>query len=282
MVAELVGWYADHARDLPWRAAGVTPWGVLVSEVMLQQTPAARVVGPWQEWMDRWPRPADLAAADQAAVIRGWGRLGYPRRALRLRQAADRICTVFGGEVPDDPALLRDLPGIGEYTAAAVATFGFGRRELVLDTNVRRVIARLDAAQALPGAAITSSERERARRWLPEDAPAAARWSVAAMEFGALICTATAPDCSGCPVRSRCRWFAAGSPAPLQRRPSQPWQGTDRQCRGVLLEVLRQSPTIVAPDRLLSAWPSPEQAGRCLASLLADGLVLAEEQGYRL
>src|SRR3954471_21891162 len=139
---EVERWYADNARDLPWRRPDVSPWAVLVSEVMLQQTPAARVIPAWQEWMQRWPTPADLAAQPAGEAVRAWGRLGYPRRALRLHAAAAAIVERFGGEVPESRAELLTLPGVGDYTAAAVASFAFGRREVVLDTNVRRVLAR--------------------------------------------------------------------------------------------------------------------------------------------
>src|SRR3954470_7118450 len=138
---EVERWYADNARDLPWRRPDVSPWAVLVSEVMLQQTPVARVVPAWQEWMQRWPTPADLAAEPAGEAVRAWGRLGYPRRALRLHTAARAIVEQHGGEVPASYDDLRALPGVGDYTAAAVATFAHGRRHVVLDTNVRRVLA---------------------------------------------------------------------------------------------------------------------------------------------
>src|SRR5690606_7452204 len=135
-------WFDHAARDLPWRRPECSPWGVLVSEIMLQQTPVVRVLPAWMSWMERWPTPAHLAAASQADAVRAWDRLGYPRRAKRLWECAGEIVRRHGGEVPDDEEELLALPGIGAYTAAAVRSFAFGRRAVVLDTNVRRVIAR--------------------------------------------------------------------------------------------------------------------------------------------
>ena len=274
--AEVAAWYAAHARPLPWREPGVSAWGVLVSEFMLQQTPAARVEPVWREWVARWPSPAALAAEEQGEAVRAWGRLGYPRRAQRLWRAACLIVERFGGEVPSEIAELRELPGVGEYTAAAVASFAHGRRHVVLDTNVRRVLARLDGGQAFEPASLSRDERARAEAWLPESAAAAALWAVASMELGAQVCIATGrPACGACPVAAECAWRAAGYPGwsgPARR--GQTYAGTDRQCRGALLAVLRDAPGPVPRERVLDAWRSDaEQAERALASLLSDGLV---------
>jgi len=285
VAARVSEWYAGHARDLPWRAPGVTPWGVLVSEFMLQQTPAARVEPAWRSWVERWPAPADLAAEPPGEAVRAWGRLGYPRRAQRLHAASRAIVERFGGRVPADLDDLRSLPGVGEYTAAAVATFAFGRRHAVLDTNVRRVLARLDGGEAAPPGALGRAERERAIAWLPEEPPLAALWSVAAMELGAQVCLATAsPVCGRCPVSDACAWRAAGYPArPGPPRRVQAYAGTDRQCRGALLAVLRDAEGAVPRRRVLDAWASePDQAERALASLLADGLVTEDAAGLAL
>lgn len=272
-VREVTAWYGRCARDLPWRAADATPWAVLVSEFMLQQTPVARVIGPYLAWLDRWPTPATLAAEAPGEAVRAWGRLGYPRRALRLHQCAVTIVAEHAGEVPDDLAALRALPGVGEYTAAAVASFAFGRSHVVLDTNVRRVLARLEGGDAQPAPALTADERRRAAAWLPDDAAEAARWAVASMELGAQVCTAGGPRCGDCPVTARCAWFAAGRPAWTgPTRAAQSYEGTDRQCRGVLLALLRDEVS-VATARLLAAWPDRDQAERALASLVDDGLV---------
>lgn len=282
MAAEVCGWYAAHARDLPWRRPDASPWGILVSEVMLQQTPVSRVVGPWREWLDRWPTPADLAREPPGEAVRAWGRLGYPRRALRLHQSALAITTDHAGRVPSNPAELRNLPGVGEYTAAAVAAFAFGVRALVLDTNVRRVLARLDGGVEFPPAHLTRAERAAAEAWLPEAGPAAALWSVAAMELGAQVCRAASPDCGQCPVADSCRWLDGGRPpSDGPARKAQGYQGTDRQCRGRLLEALRDH-DLVPREQLLASWPDRDQAERALAGLQADGLVRATAEGFTL
>lgn len=281
----VLDWYARHARELPWRAPDRTPWGVLVSEVMLQQTPVARVLPAWREWLARWPEPPDLAASSAGEAVRAWGRLGYPRRALRLYAAATELTERFGGVVPDDEEALRRLPGVGEYTAAAVAAFAFGRRAVVLDTNVRRVLARAEGGQEWPAGSPTRAERERAARLLPPDPTTSARWNVALMELGALVCTARRPDCGVCPLRRDCRWYAAGRPPGALVRRGQAWEGTDRQCRGRVLARLRALPeeAALSVEELVAGWPDPAQARRCLLSLEQDGLVQpAGAGGYRL
>ena len=279
----VTSWYDRHRRDLPWRGPGVSPWGVLVSEVMLQQTPVERVRPVWEAWLARWPTPAGLAAASPGDAVRAWGRLGYPRRALRLHAAAVAITAGHGGVVPDGDVPLRALPGVGEYTAAAVRAFAFGQRAVVLDTNVRRVLARWQHGEALPRPAVTVAERAAAESLLPHDDVTAATWSVALMELGALVCTARTPRCPQCPLRTECAWLAAGTPGPDDdRRRPQAWHGTDRQCRGALLAVLRARPVAAAAD-LLAAWHDPEQARRCLTALLAEQLVSVDRPGwYRL
>jgi len=273
-VQALDDWYRDHARELPWRAADRTPWGVLVSEVMLQQTPVHRVEPVWRAWLTRWPTPADLADADLAEVLRAWGRLGYPRRALRLHQAAGLIQDRHGGQVPDDETALLALPGVGGYTAAAVRAFAFGRRAVVLDTNVRRVLARALAGDALPPPHLVAAETATADALLPDDDAGAALTAAALMELGALVCTARGPRCEHCPLAQRCAWLAAGSPADTQahRRRSQPWHGTDRQARGQVLAALRAThgPVLLADI----TWPDRAQLDRCVATLAHDGLVV--------
>ncbi|WP_448614354.1 A/G-specific adenine glycosylase [Modestobacter sp. URMC 112] len=275
----IVDWYARSARDLPWREPGTDPWAVLVSEVMLQQTPVSRVEPRWREWMDRWPAPADLAAASPAEVIRAWGKLGYPRRALRLREAALAIVERHAGIVPADVTALEALPGVGTYTARAVACFGHGQRQPVVDTNVRRVVARLvhGRAEAAPARAADLTD---IAALAPEDDDRAVRFSVAVMELGALVCVAGTPRCGACPVRDRCAWRLAGSPAhdgPPRR--VQKFAGTDRQVRGRLLDVLRAAPGPVAPVELDQVWDDAAQRARCLDSLLVDGLVAQTDDG---
>ncbi|MEO7422335.1 MAG: A/G-specific adenine glycosylase [Ornithinibacter sp.] len=269
-----MGWYAGHARPLPWRDPSCTPWGVLVSEVMAQQTPVARVAPVWLEWMERWPRPSDLAQSSPADVVRAWKRLGYPRRALRLRAAAVALVDRHGGEVPNDEAALRALPGVGEYTAAAVTAFGFGGRSVVVDTNVRRVLARTMSGRALPAPALTSSERALAASMVPPEPADAAVWSVAVMELGAVVCTARAPACGICPVSKRCAWALAGFPphdGPPRR--GQAWYGTDRQVRGAVLQRLRESEHPLPRSGFESVTVRPGQLDRAIASLIEDGLL---------
>jgi A/G-specific adenine glycosylase len=269
----VLGWYAAHARDLPWRAPGVSPWAVLVSEIMLQQTPVSRVLPAYQAWLARWPTPAALAADAPGEAVRQWGRLGYPRRALRLHQVAVIVTEKYGGQLPSAHEELLALPGIGAYTAAAVAVFAFGRRHAVLDTNVRRVLARVESGREFPGPAPSVAEYRLAESLLPPDDAVAARWSVAVMELGALTCTAAAPRCDQCPVAQWCAWLAAGRPAAEVRPVGQTYEGTDRQCRGRLLAVLRDSREPVTQDRLDAAWPEHVQRARALDGLVADGLV---------
>jgi A/G-specific adenine glycosylase len=273
----VLAWYARNARDLPWRAPGTTPWSVLVSEIMLQQTPVARVLPAHRAWLDRWPTPAALAAEPAAEAIRQWGRLGYPRRALRLHETAAIVTSRHGGVVPDDIDALLALPGIGSYTAAAVASFAFGQRHAVLDTNVRRVLARLVAGQPRPGVTPSQAERRMAEALLPAEPAVAARWAVAVMELGALVCTAASPRCEKCPVAAQCAWLAAERPEePAEaaaRRRSQRYDGTDRQCRGRLLGVLRDGSGPVRQEELAGVWADPVQFARALDGLVADGLV---------
>jgi A/G-specific adenine glycosylase len=247
---------------------------VLVSEIMLQQTPVARVEPVWLEWLARWPRPADLAAATPADVLRAWGKLGYPRRALRLREAASAIAEQHGDTVPSDVDTLLALPGIGAYTARAVAAFAYRRRCPVVDTNVRRVIARAVHGAGDAGPAATARDLADADALLPADDELAARMSAALMELGATVCTARAPRCADCPVLDTCAWQRAGKPAyagPV--KPVQRFAGTDRQVRGRLLDVLRDTSTPVAKAALDIVWSDAGQRDRCLDSLLTDGLV---------
>ena len=250
---------------------------------MLQQTPVERVRRPWQAWLERWPTPASLAVAPAGDAIRAWGRLGYPRRALRLHAAARVITEQHDGRVPDTKDELLRLPGVGEYTAAAILAFAYRQAELVLDTNVRRVLARLTAGQAFPAAALTSAERALAAKLLPGDGPRAARWAVASMELGALICTARAPRCQCCPISDLCRWHLGGCKEITDHRGYQGYQGTDRQCRGALLAAFRAADGPLQSEALSACWPDALQRQRALHSLLADGLVVGpDDDRYRL
>jgi len=271
-VAAVLRWYASNARDLPWRRPSASAWAVLVSEVMLQQTPVARVLPAYETWLARWPTAASMAAASPADAVRQWGRLGYPRRALRLHESARIITERHGGEVPGSIDALRALPGVGSYTAAAVASFAFGQRHAVVDTNVRRVLARLFSGEEQPPASPSAAETRLAKSLLPAEPRIASRWSVAVMELGALVCTAGRPRCASCPLAHACAWHLAGRPAFGARRRGQGYDGTDRQCRGRLLAVLRDADGPVPRARLDAVWPDSAQRTRALASLITDGL----------
>ncbi|WP_231920262.1 HhH-GPD family protein [Microlunatus soli] len=284
VVTKTLRWYGHAARDLPWRRSEATPWSIMISEFMLQQTPVARVLQPWQQWVERWPTPAALADAPSGEAVRAWGRLGYPRRALRLHRAATAIRDDHDGEVPADYHILLGLPGVGSYTAAAIASFAYRRRHVVLDTNVRRVQTRVALGAAYPHPSATAADRALGEEFLPSKAERAARWAVASMELGALICTARSPRCDACPVRSHCSWYAAGRPDwDGPPRIAQRYEGTDRQCRGALLGILRSSDDAVGAEDLLQHWPDRRQAERARDSLLADGLmIVAGDDRYAL
>ncbi|WP_375537692.1 A/G-specific adenine glycosylase [Curtobacterium sp. MCBD17_032] len=278
-------WFRREARDLPWRRPGFPAWGTLVSEVMLQQTQVARVVPRLEAWLTRWPTPADLAASPPAEAVRAWDRLGYPRRALALHAAATAIAERHGNVVPRDVDDLLALPGIGDYTARAVAVFAYGDRHPVVDVNVRRVLARAVLGQGEPGPAKAKQDLPLMESVLPVERDAAAATNAAVMELGALVCVARAPACDACPIADRCAWRAAGYPdhdgprAPKQAR----FAGSDRQVRGLLMAELRASDVPVTSDEIALVWPDAEQRDRALASLLRDGLAEGDDaEGYRL
>jgi A/G-specific adenine glycosylase len=246
---------------------------------MLQQTPVVRVLPVFQGWMRRWPQPADLAADSPGDAVREWGRLGYPRRALRLHAAATAVTNEHGGQIPSTVPELLLLPGIGEYTARAIAAFAFGARTPVVDTNVRRVLSRAVRGMDSIREPATLADRRELESLLPAEPPVAARFSAAVMELGALICTAASPRCSDCPLGDVCRWRAAGSPSVVARRPVQTWAGTDRQVRGRIMALLRAAHSPVPAAEIALAWPDAEQRLRCLTSLVADGLAVLLDDG---
>ena len=245
----------------------------MVSEFMLQQTPVSRVLPAYKAWLARWPTPAALAASTPADAVRQWDRLGYPRRALRLHESAGIITSQHAGRVPDSLDALRALPGVGMYTAAAIATFAYAQRHPVLDTNVRRVLARLVGGNQYPPNAVSVAERSLAAALLPpQEDLRAATWSVAVMELGALICTSARPSCAACPVASGCAWRLAGSPAGQAPRRANPYEGSDRQLRGRLLAVLRHANGPVPVSALEGVSPHEHHRSRALEALIADGL----------
>lgn len=280
----VIDWYRANARDLPWRREGFSAWGTLVSEFMLQQTPVVRVVPRLAEWLARWPTPADLAAAPAGEAVRAWDRLGYPRRALRLHAAATAIAERHGNVVPEDVDALLALPGVGDYTARAVAVFAYGRRHPVVDTNVRRVMARAVDGDGEPAPASTRRDLAAMDALLPDGLDAAAAFNAGMMELGALVCTARAPRCDACPVSGACSWRAAGYPAfdGVRASPQKRYEGSDRQVRGRMLAELRSSDVPVSVAELRSATEDDTQRARALAGLLADGLAVEVDGGYAL
>lgn len=276
-------WWDEHARPLPWREPGCSAWGIFVSEVMSQQTPIARVLPAWQAWTERWPTPADLAADSPGEAVRMWQRLGYPRRARRLWEAAGQMVERHDGQVPRTHEELLALPGVGAYTAAAVASFAFGDPQVVIDTNVRRVLVRAREGRAQAAPSLTAAESALAADSMPREVDEANTWNAAVMELGALVCTARSPGCDRCPLLDVCAWQRAGCPpyeGPVRR--AQAWHGTDRQARGALLAVLRESADPVAGSALEDAWSDAAQRGRALRGLVEDGLVEPVDGGYAL
>jgi A/G-specific adenine glycosylase len=279
----IIDWFAVNGRDLPWRRPGFTPWGALVSEFMLQQTPVNRVLPKLAEWLERWPTPADLAAASPGDAVRAWDRLGYPRRALNLHATAVAIVERHGGVVPSDVPELLALPGIGDYTARAISVFAYGQRHPVVDTNVRRVIARAVLGLSDPGPAAKRDLVDMEALRPASDADAKA-FNAGIMELGALVCVARTPRCEACPIADLCRWRLDGYPetdgakAPKQKR----YEGSDRQVRGLVLAELRASDVPVTRSELALTWADVVQLDRSIAGLLLDGLIVDTGDGFSL
>lgn len=281
-LSPLAAWFDANQRELPWRKVGTTPWGVLVSEVMLQQTPVSRVENTWREWLHRWPTPPDLARSDAADAVRHWGKLGYPRRARNLHRQAVIITEQFGGDVPRDVDTLLTLPGIGHYTARAVATFAFLDRHPVADTNVTRVLARVGEGAAFAGHWSTRDGLTRVDEALSRQSDAAyPRMNAALMELGQTLCKARKTLCDRCPLANQCKWLASGQPIDERVVPKKQavFEGSDRQARGRILSLLRETHQLVGEQELLATHTPRIQARRALASLIADGLVSEVSEG---
>ena len=280
----IADWYAAGRRDLPWRRPGFTAWGTLVSEFMLQQTPVARVIPALERWLARWPTPADLASVPPGEAVRAWERLGYPRRALNLHGAATAIAERHGNEVPASVDELLALPGVGPYTARAVAAFAYGIRTPVVDTNVRRVLARAVRGQGEAGPARTTVDLVEMEALLPVDPARARLVNAGTMELGQTVCTARSPRCEACPIGDLCAWRAAAFPpyegarAPVQKT----YEGSDRQVRGLVLRELRASDTAVPAAVIAGLWADLDQLTRAIKGLLRDGLIVIEGGEYAL
>jgi A/G-specific adenine glycosylase len=280
----IAAWYATGHRDLPWRRPGFPAWGTLVSEFMLQQTPVARVIPALDRWLTRWPTPADLADAPPGDAVRAWERLGYPRRALNLHGAATAIAERHGNVVPADVDALLALPGVGPYTARAVAAFAYGIRTPVVDTNVRRVLARALRGEGEAGPPRTRAELVEMEALLPADEGRARLVNAGTMELGQTVCTVRSPRCAECPLADVCAWRAAGYPpyegprAAVQKK----YEGSDRQVRGLVLRELRGSDTPVPAAVIGGVWADAAQLARALDGLLRDGLVVRDGEDYAL
>ena len=273
------------------RAADVSDWGTLVFEIMSQQTPISRVQPIWLEWMERWPTPADLAAASSADIIVAWANLGYPSRALRLKSCAATIVEKHDGEVPLTMKELTLLPGVGTYTASALLAFRHGIRVPVLDTNVRRVLVRfLDGREFPPHSTPSKAENTRAEQLLPENGHDAAEVSLSLMEFGALVCTQLSPSCDQCTIHDNCAWAAAGYPKDEKRPTPQPYAGTDRQARGRIMKALRtahfEGKEGLTKRRVLDVaridGGDRYQPTRVYRALLKEGMIIYNEDTKRV
>ncbi len=276
-------WYRANARPFPWRQPGTSPWAILLIEFMAQQTQIERAGAAWAVWLERWPSPADLASTPPSEALKAWGRLGYPRRALALHATATRIAEHHDGAVPRDVGTLLTLPGIGPYTAAAVASFAYGVRTPVVDTNVRRVLARAVLGQAEAGPP-SRGDLALMDSVLPDDPEETRLVNAGAMELGALVCTPRSPRCEVCPLADACAWRAAGYPAyEGPRRARQPrFEGSDRQARGQIMAELRATDRPVTREELAERVPDAEQLERALAGLVRDGLAAETRGDYRL
>ncbi len=276
-------WHRAHGRhDLPWRLTR-DPYAVLVSEVMLQQTQVARVRPRYEAWLARWPDAASLTRAPRAAVIRAWSGLGYNRRAVNLWRAAAESLERFGA-VPADERELRALPGVGPYTAAAVACFAGGRRTAALDTNVARVTARALLGEAVAPTLPNARLRAVATDWLPSRG--ARDHQLAVMDLGALVCRASAPACGECPLAGECAWLAAGRPAPPEppaKAPAAPFPLTARFARGRIVAMLAEGAPL-RTEEIVARLPARHRphCERYLDALARDGLAAPREGRWEL
>lgn len=269
----LLDWHAEHARALPWRATADS-YAILVSEVMLQQTQVARVKPVYRAFLERFPTVAALAAASVADVLTAWAGLGYNRRARDLQRAAGVIVERHGGVVPESLEALRALPGVGDYTARAVMAFAFQRPCAPVDTNVARVLARAVTGQRHTRVAL----QDLADRMMPISAPR--DWSAALMDLGAKICTASTPACASCPIAAACAWRMAGGPevgsdpsAPVRRRATIRFAGSQRYHRGRLVAALRVAPVRAASlAQAAELLDDPARLEGLVAALVGEGL----------
>ena len=277
--AAILSWYALAGRPLAFRRTR-DPYAILVAEVMAQQTQAGRAADYWERFMTRFPTVRVLAAATPADVLRVWQGLGYDRRAVGLWRIARIVVDTHGGQIPSTVTTLEGLPGVGPYTARAVAAFAFGLPVGAVDVNVRRVLSRIMAGTGSMGAVAVQATADAS---VPVDRPG--EWTHALMDLGATICRARAPRCPACPARSWCAYAAAGEgvagptarpdPGPhAVREPAAPFASTNRWLRGRILDRLR-----AAPDR---TWVplgdgigehAPARVREAATRMAADGVI---------
>ncbi len=272
-------WYAPRARAYPWRRGRPSAYRTLVSELMLQQTQASRVERSFRAFVGRFPTVRSLAAADLADVVRAWAGLGYNRRAVALHRAAQAVVSDHGGRVPTDPAALRSLPGVGPYTAAAVASIAGGVPIAAIDVNVRRVIARVAYGSDAATTSVVAVDAT-AARWVDREDPGA--WNQALMDLGREHCRAR-PRCDGCPLESVCRWRRSGAAVPPPSTTRQPpFEGSMRQVRGQVVELLRASDGIgeLRLGRLLGL--PAQRVTEAIDGLVRDGVVRRRGRAVRL
>ena len=272
----LLAWYARFGRDLPWRRTA-DPYHILVSEVMLQQTQVDRVIPKYHQFLGHYPTLDELARAPVDEVRRLWYPLGYNARPVNLVGIARETVARYAGRLPDDPRALRAMRGIGRYTAGAILSFAYRRPAPVVDTNVRRVVARL-GGKSDAGTATTKADLAAAESLLPEDAPTAARVSIALMELGALMCKARAPECGVCPVSAVCGFSGQEVPAGPSRK-RQTYKGTNRHVRGEVMALLRDADEPVERARIDAVWPDRRMLDEAVAQLIAEGLIGTDESG---
>ncbi len=253
----LLDWYGRNRRDLPWRHTQ-DPWRILVSEIMLQQTQARRVVEPYERFIARFPTPSSLATASTTDVLSFWMGLGYNTRALRLKEAAGMI---LERGWPTTSVEMQSLPGVGPYTAAAVACFAFGEQVAAVDTNLRRVLSRW-VGRPLEGPDLLRTAQE----LVPDDA--AIDWNQAVMDLGATICRPS-PDCEACPVADWCEDPGIYEPP----RPQGRFEGSVRQARGAILRALVEHDA-VSIDRMRDSFPLADDA---IAALVDERLIVERD-----
>lgn len=272
----VLSWGLPQLRDLPWRRTR-DPWAVLVSEVMLQQTQVARVIPKWVDFLSAFPTPSACAAAPLGEVLEQWLGLGYPRRARNLHLAAQQVDAI--GSFPRSLDGLLALAGVGPYTARAVMAFAFEVDAAVVDTNIARVYARV------AGVRLTTKQVQAAadEALVPGQAWA---WNQCLMDLGAVVCRARNPNCHECPLATRCAWRGRGDDpavgsAGVSGRQSR-FEGSDRQGRGRLMKAVANAPVRVEFVDSAMGWPGQhERAARVAASLVVDGLIVADDGRYR-